>query len=106
MVRLHKMKVVEEDLCPACRVCQETWSHVVDDCPKFDAFRYRDFSPSDWHQLPDCLRLHGLAPPQPNQDKDEARAIIGDVQYALLDILTERMKSLPEALQPQPRWRS
>ena len=77
---------------------------MVDDCPHYDALRYRDFTPTGWHELPDCLRLHGLAPPQPDLQPDDARAIVGNVQYVLLDMLIERARTSPETLQPQPRW--
>ena len=105
--RLFQMGRTEDDLCVACGVCTETWPHIVDDCPSYDHLRYRDLRPTAWHDLPDCLRLRGLAPLWPDaQDRDAVRGLVGDVQYVLLDMLELRNGWLPENLLPQPRWQA
>ena len=106
LARLRKIGQIEDDCCPGCQSCPETWTHIADACPAYDAIRYRDFAPTEWHEMPASLRLRGLvqASLADSWHKDDIRGLAANVQYTLLDFLAHRATLLPSHLHPQPRW--
>ena len=113
--RLYRAGVLDGN---ACRCCHQpvvgTLGHLIDDCRATQRLRDRDFSASEWASLPDCLRLHGIAPladdwlpPRYQGEQNGKAAIVAEVQYVLLDILEVHNAALDgSVLPPQPRWRS
>ena len=101
-----------------CRCCRQpvvgTLEHLIDQCPATQRFRERDFTAEEWAAMPNCLRLHGIAPlgddwvpsrvlEDPNSDAKAG--FVAEVQYALLDMLNLHMDSLEGEVQPsRPRW--
>ena len=87
--------------------------HLVNCCSATAHLRHRDFTEEEWAGLPMCLRLHGIAPlgdgwlPPRLAEGDRAKeGVVGDVQYALIDMLAAHHQSLEGEVAPaQPRWR-
>ena len=106
LARMKKLGRILDDTCPRCGMRPETWTHIADACPAHDGIRYRDFSATGWHTMPDCLRLRGLVPAwlALSHSREDVHGLAGNVQYTLLDFLTHRDTLLPGSLQPQPRW--
>ena len=107
VMTLRRLRTMGQIANVQCRCgCEvETWRHVVDDCPLYDAIRYRDMKPTDWHSLPECLRLRGLLPNIFEEiPRDDLLEFTATVQYALIDILSLRQESLPPELAPAQRW--
>ena len=107
--RLHKAKILDSPRCCCCGAQMETFMHIVDDCPALAHTRFREFSPSEWAQLPSCTRSHGLVPicldpaSIPPRYQGEPKALAADVQYTLIDMFLHRA-SLMGRPAPQPRW--
>ena len=112
MDRLFRAQKVDSPGCH-CGAEKETWRHVVDECPAYEHLRCREMSRAQWLSLPGCLRLHGLMPakleafeePLPDRygGRNGVTALVGDVQYCLLDMLSCRA-ALFGLQVPVARW--